>query len=104
LFSKGNEGLIVSNHLELAQRQIEDRAELGRVRAELGIQRKALANLEDREAGIVERMDERAAAVAALLEADKATGLAAAADEGGGFVDLGAVSDGPVVTNGAASF
>ena len=98
----------MSNHLELAQRQIEDRAELGRVRAELSIQRKALANLEDREAGIVERMDERAVAVAALLEADKATGLTIAADEGGGFVDLGAVSDGPVAngaaTNGSATF
>ena len=94
----------MSNHLELAQRQIEDRAELGRVRAELSIQRKALANLEDREAGIVERMDERAAAVAALLEADKATGLAAVADEDRDFsaVELGAV--GPVATNGAATF
>ena len=94
----------MSNHLELAQRQIEDRAELGRVRAELSIQRKALANLEDREAGIVKRMDERAAAVAALLEADKATGLTTAADEGGGYIDLGAASDGPVATNGAATF
>jgi hypothetical protein len=94
----------MGNHLDMAQRQIEDRAELGRVRAELSIQRKALANLEEREAGIVDRMTERAAAVAALLEADKATGLTIAADEGGGFVDLGAVSDGPVVTNGAASF
>jgi hypothetical protein len=93
----------MSNHLELAQRQIEDRAELGRVRAELSIQRKALANLEDRELGIVERMTERWLAVAALLEADKATGLASAADEGGGFVDLGAASDGPVA-NGAATF
>ena len=94
----------MSNHLELAQRQIEDRAELGRVRAELGIQRKALANLEDREAAIVDRMTERGLTVAALLEADKATGLTIAVDEGGGFVDLGAVSDGPVATNGAASF
>lgn len=97
----------MSNHLELAQRQIEDRAELGRVRAELSIQRKALANLEDREAGIVERMDERAAAVAALLEADKATGLAVAVDEAAvveaAVIDLSAVSDGPVA-NGAASF
>jgi len=94
----------MSNHLELAQRQIEDRAELGRVRAELSIQRKALANLEDREAGIVERMDERAAAVAALLEADKATGLTTVADEDRDFsaVELGAV--GLVATNGAASF
>ncbi len=91
----------MSNHLELAQRQIEDRAELGRVRAELGIQRKALANLEDREAGIVERMTERAAAVAALLEADKATGLTSAAfDDGPGYIDP---SDGPVATNGAAT-
>ena len=94
----------MSNHLELAQRQIEDRAELGRVRAELSIQRKALANLEYREAAIVDRMTDRGLALAALLEADKATGLTIAADEGGGFVDLGAAADGPVVTNGAASF
>jgi len=93
----------MSNHLELAQRQIEDRAELGRVRSELSIQRKALANLEDREAAIVDRMTERGLAVAALLEADKATGLASVSDDGG-YVDLGAVSDGPVATNGAASF
>jgi len=93
----------MSNHLELAQRQIEDRAELGRVRAELSIQRKALANLEEREAAIVDRMTDRGLAVAALLEADKATGLVAAFDESG-CVDLGAASDGPVVANGAASF
>jgi hypothetical protein len=68
-------GLIMGNHLDMAQRQIEDRAELSRVRAELAIQRKALANLEEREVAIVGRMDERLLAVASLLEADKAIGL-----------------------------
>jgi hypothetical protein len=70
------QGLIMGNHLDMAQRQIEDRAELSRVRAELAIQRKALANLEEREVAIVGRMDERLLAVASLLEADKAIGLA----------------------------
>ena len=65
----------MGNHLDMAQRQIEDRAELSRVRAELAIQRKALANLEEREVAIVGRMDERLLAVATLLEADKAIGL-----------------------------
>jgi hypothetical protein len=69
-------GLIMGNHLDMAQRQIEDRAELSRVRAELAIQRKALANLEEREVAIVGRMDERLLAMASLLEADKAIGLA----------------------------
>ena len=66
----------MGNHLDMAQRQIEDRAELSRVRAELAIQRKALANLEEREVAIVGRMDERLLAMASLLEADKAIGLA----------------------------
>ena len=66
----------MGNHLDMAQRQIEDRAELSRVRAELAIQRKALANLEEREVAIVGRMDERLLAVASLLEADKVVGLA----------------------------
>jgi hypothetical protein len=65
----------MGNHLDMAQRQIEDRAELSRVRAELAIQRKALANLEEREVAIVGRMDERLLAMASLLEADKAIGL-----------------------------
>ncbi len=69
------QGLIMGNHLDMAQRQIEDRAELSRVRAELAIQRKALANLEEREVAIVGRMDERLLAMASLLEADKAIGL-----------------------------
>jgi len=82
------------NHLDMAQRQIEDRAELSRVRAELAIQRKALANLEEREVAIVGRMDERLLAVASLLEADKVVGLAvepsvASADA----VDLTAVDE-----------
>jgi hypothetical protein len=107
----------------MAQRQIEDRAELSRVRAELAIQRKALANLEEREVAIVGRMDERLLAVASLLEADKAIGLAvepsvasvdadadavdlAAVDETDlTAVDLATVSDGPVDRpNGAAAF
>jgi shikimate 5-dehydrogenase len=66
----------MGNHLDMAQRQIEDRSELSRVRAELAIQRKALANLEEREVAIVGRMDERLLAIASLLEADKAIGLA----------------------------
>ena len=120
------------NHLDMAQRQIEDRAELSRVRAELAIQRKALANLEEREVAIVGRMDERLLAVATLLEADKAIGLAveppalevtiettpvdadadadavdlAAVDETNlTAVDLTAVLDAPVDRpNGAAAF
>lgn len=98
----------MSNHLELAQRQIEDRAELVRVRGELGIQRKALANLEKREAAIVELMTERGVAVAALLEADKAIGWAVADEPETEVIDLSAVSDGPVAngaaTNGSANF
>jgi hypothetical protein len=113
----------MGNHLDMAQRQIEDRAELSRVRAELAIQRKALANLEEREVAIVGRMDERLLAVASLLEADKAIGLAvepsvasvdadadavdlAAVDETDlTAVDLATVSDGPVDRpNGAAAF
>jgi len=113
----------MGNHLDMAQRQIEDRAELSRVRAELAIQRKALANLEEREVAIVGRMDERLLAVASLLEADKAIGLAvepsvasvdadadavdlAAVDETDlTAVDLTAVLDAPVDRpNGAAAF
>ena len=115
----------MGNHLDMAQRQIEDRAELSRVRAELAIQRKALANLEEREVAIVGRMDERLLAVASLLEADKAIGLVvepsvasvdvdadadavdlAAVDETDlTAVDLATVSDGPVDRpNGAAAF
>jgi hypothetical protein len=113
----------MGNHLDMAQRQIEDRAELSRVRAELAIQRKALANLEEREVAIVGRMDERLLAMASLLEADKAIGLAvepsvasvdadadavdlAAVDETDlTAVDLATVSDGPVDRpNGAAAF
>jgi hypothetical protein len=113
----------MGNHLDMAQRQIEDRAELSRVRAELAIQRKALANLEEREVAIVGRMDERLLAVASLLEADKVVGLAveppalevtiettpvdadavdlAIVDE----TDLTAVLDAPVDRpNGAAAF
>jgi hypothetical protein len=119
-------GLIMGNHLDMAQRQIEDRAELSRVRAELAIQRRALANLEEREVAIVGRMDERLLAMASLLEADKAIGLAveppalevtiettpvdADADADADAVDLTAVdlatvSDGPVDRpNGAAVF
>ena len=113
----------MGNHLDMAQRQIEDRAELSRVRAELAIQRKALANLEEREVAIVGRMDERLLAVASLLEADKAIGLAVepsvalvdadadavdltAVDETDlTAVDLTAVFDAPVDRpNGAAAF
>jgi hypothetical protein len=118
----------MGNHLDMAQRQIEDRAELSRVRAELAIQRKALANLEEREVAIVGRMDERLLAVASLLEADKAIGLVveppalevtiettpvdadavdlAIVDETDlTAVDLATVSDGPVDRpNGAAAF
>jgi len=107
----------MGNHLDMAQRQIEDRAELSRVRAELAIQRKALANLEEREVAIVGRMDERLLAMASLLEADKAIGLAvepsvASVDADADAdavdltaVDLAAVSDGPVDrANGAAAF
>ena len=122
----------MGNHLDMAQRQIEDRAELSRVRAELAIQRRALANLEEREVAIVARMDERLLAVASLLEADKAIGLAveppalevtiettpvdadadadavdlAAVDETNlTAVDLTAVLDAPVDRpNGAAAF
>jgi hypothetical protein len=115
----------MGNHLDMAQRQIEDRAELSRVRAELAIQRKALANLEEREVAIVGRMDERLLAVASLLEADKAIGLVvepsvasvdvdadadavdlAAVDETDlTAVDLTAVLDAPVDRpNGAAAF
>ena len=118
-------GLIMGNHLDMAQRQIEDRAELSRVRAELAIQRKALANLEEREVAIVGRMDERLLAVASLLEADKAIGLVvepsvasveadadadavdlATVDETDlTAVDLTAVLDAPVDRpNGAAAF
>jgi hypothetical protein len=110
-------GLIMGNHLDMAQRQIEDRAELSRVRAELAIQRKALANLEEREVAIVGRMDERLLAMASLLEADKVVGLAVEpsvasvdADADADAVDLTAVdlatvSDGPVDRpNGAAAF
>lgn len=67
----------MSNHLELAQRQIEDRSELVKVRAELAIQRKGVANLEEREAGIVARMTERQATITALVEADMSAGLQA---------------------------
>jgi hypothetical protein len=116
------QGLIMGNHLDMAQRQIEDRAELSRVRAELAIQRKALANLEEREVAIVGRMDERLLAVASLLEADKVVGLAveppalevtiettpvdADADAVDlTAVDLATVSDAPVDRpNGAAAF
>jgi hypothetical protein len=115
----------MGNHLDMAQRQIEDRAELSRVRAELAIQRKALANLEEREVAIVGRMDERLLAMASLLEADKAIGLAvepsvalvdadadadavdlATVDETDlTAVDLTAVLDAPVDRpNGAAAF
>jgi hypothetical protein len=115
----------MGNHLDMAQRQIEDRAELSRVRAELAIQRKALANLEEREVAIVGRMDERLLAMASLLEADKAIGLVveqpavsvdadadadavdlAAVDETDlTAVDLTAVLDAPVDRpNGAAAF
>ena len=92
----------MGNHLDMAQRQIEDRAELSRVRAELAIQRKALANLEEREVAIVGRMDERLLAMASLLEADKAIGLAvepsvasvdADADADADAVDLAAVDE-----------
>ena len=88
----------MGNHLDMAQRQIEDRAELSRVRAELAIQRKALANLEEREVAIVGRMDERLLAVASLLEADKAIGLAvepsvASVDADADAVDLAAVDE-----------
>ena len=93
-------GLIMGNHLDMAQRQIEDRAELSRVRAELAIQRKALANLEEREVAIVGRMDERLLAVASLLEADKAIGLVVEpsvasvdADADADAVDLAAVDE-----------
>jgi hypothetical protein len=116
------QGLIMGNHLDMAQRQIEDRAELSRVRAELAIQRKALANLEEREVAIVGRMDERLLAMASLLEADKVVGLAveppalevtiettpvdADADAVDlTAVDLATVSDAPVDRpNGAAAF
>jgi hypothetical protein len=98
----------MGNHLDMAQRQIEDRAELSRVRAELAIQRKALANLEEREVAIVGRMDERLLAMASLLEADKAIGLVVeqpAVSVDADAVDLAAVSDGPVDrANGAAVF
>jgi hypothetical protein len=98
----------MGNHLDMAQRQIEDRAELSRVRAELAIQRKALANLEEREIAIVGRMDERLLAMASLLEADKAIGLVVeqpAVSVDADAVDLAAVSDGPVDrANGAAVF
>jgi hypothetical protein len=94
------QGLIMGNHLDMAQRQIEDRAELSRVRAELAIQRKALANLEEREVAIVGRMDERLLAMASLLEADKAIGLAVEpsvasvdADADADAVDLAAVDE-----------
>ncbi len=90
----------MGNHLDMAQRQIEDRAELSRVRAELAIQRKALANLEEREVAIVGRMDERLLAMASLLEADKAIGLAVEpsvasvdADADADAVDLAAVDE-----------
>lgn len=65
----------MSNHLELAQRQIDDRQELLKVRQEMAIQRKALANLEDREDAIIARMDDRQDAITALLQADKSAGL-----------------------------
>lgn len=65
----------MSNHLELAQRQIDDRQELLKVRQEMAIQRKGLANLEDREAAIIARMDDRQDAITALLQADKSAGL-----------------------------
>jgi hypothetical protein len=108
----------MGNHLDMAQRQIEDRAELSRVRAELAIQRKALANLEEREVAIVTRMDERLLAMATLLEADKAIGLAVEPPavevtiettpvdvDVVDLVDLSIVSDGPVDRpNGAAAF
>ena len=88
----------MGNHLDMAQRQIEDRAELSRVRAELAIQRKALANLEEREIAIVGRMDERLLAMASLLEADKAIGLvveqpAVSVDADADAVDLTAVDE-----------
>jgi hypothetical protein len=52
---------------------------LVKVRAELAIQRKGIANLEEREASIISRMTERQATITALVEADMGAGLQAPA-------------------------
>lgn len=65
----------MGTHLDLAQAQMRDRDELSKVRAELVIERRAMANLQEREAAILARMTDRQDAIAALLASDRDVGV-----------------------------